>query len=69
MLKIRTEQMLAFQSSADSAFIRKLAAHLREKHGDTGVHLPTVSPVPGLSWSRGARSLLNNRLSGCVSGS
>lgn len=41
MLKIRAEQMKAFQDAADTAFIKKLATHLREKHGDTGVQLPS----------------------------
>lgn len=41
MLKIRAEQMQAFQAVADATFVKKLAAHLREKHGDTGVQLPT----------------------------
>jgi hypothetical protein len=41
MLKIRAEQMKAFQDAADTAFIKKLSAHLREKHGDTGVQLPS----------------------------
>lgn len=41
MLKIRAEQMQAFQVAADAAFIKKLVKHLREKHGDTGVQLPT----------------------------
>ena len=41
MLKIRGEQMQAFQSAADNAFAKKLVLHLREKHGDTGVQLPT----------------------------
>lgn len=41
MLKIRAEQMKAFQDTADAAFIKKLATHLREKHGDTGVQLPS----------------------------
>lgn len=41
MLKIRTEQMQAFQTVADAAFIKKLVTHLREKHGDAGVQLPS----------------------------
>ena len=41
MLKIRPAQMQAFQAAADNTFVKKLAAHLREKHGDTGVRLPT----------------------------
>jgi hypothetical protein len=41
MLKIRPEQMQAFQTVADQTFAQKLATHLREKHGDTGVQLPT----------------------------
>ncbi len=41
MLKIRAEQMQAFQAAADQAFVKKLVAYLREKHGDTGVQLPT----------------------------
>ena len=41
MLKIRAEQMPAFQALADAAFIKKMILHLREKHGDTGVQLPT----------------------------
>ncbi len=41
MLKIRAEQMQAFQTVADAAFNKKLVKHLREKHGDTGVQLPT----------------------------
>ena len=32
---------MPFKTTADTAFIKKLAAHLREKHGDTGVQLPT----------------------------
>ncbi|HEX4949179.1 MAG TPA: hypothetical protein VFZ34_21055 [Blastocatellia bacterium] len=41
MLKIRAEQMQAFQSIADKTFAQKLVKHLREKHGDTGVQLPS----------------------------
>ncbi len=41
MLKIRAEQMQAFQTVADAAFNKKLVKHLREKHGDTSVQLPT----------------------------
>lgn len=41
MLKIRAEQMQAFQPIADKTFAQKLAKHLREKHGDTGVQLPS----------------------------
>ena len=41
MLKIRTEQMQAFQAVADKKFAQKLAQHLRENHGGTGVQLPS----------------------------
>jgi hypothetical protein len=41
MLKIRAEQMQAFQAVADAVFIKKLARYLREKHGNTSVRLPT----------------------------
>ena len=41
MLKIRSEQMKAFGPAADSAFVRRVAGYLREKHADAGLQLST----------------------------
>lgn len=50
MLTIRPEQFDAFSSVADAAFVRRLAVHLRENHGDVIVELPnqtsTVKQLP-----------------------
>lgn len=43
MLIIRPKQMEAFQPVADSAFVRRIVAHLRDEHGDTLVQFVTAS--------------------------
>lgn len=40
MLKIRREQIKAFQPVADAAFVRRLAAHVRAEHAEAPVFLP-----------------------------
>jgi hypothetical protein len=50
MLKIRPEQMAAFQPVADEMFIGRVVEHLREKYADRPVWLPggdsTVKQLP-----------------------
>ena len=50
MLKIRAEQFDAFKDVAEAAFVRRVAGHLRHKHGDALVQLPnqvcTVKQLP-----------------------
>ncbi len=43
MLKIHKEQMLAFQPLAETTFVRRVAAALRDKHADVAVRLPNSS--------------------------
>ncbi|HKP85579.1 MAG TPA: hypothetical protein VJZ26_05765 [Blastocatellia bacterium] len=40
MLKIRAEQFEVFQPVAESAFVRRVAEHLRDNHADVMVRLP-----------------------------
>ncbi len=40
MLKIRNQQMQAFQTVAEVAFLRKLVEYLYEHHGQVAVQLP-----------------------------
>ncbi len=41
MLKIRDEQMAAFEETAEAAFAKSTVAYLRENHADTIVQLPS----------------------------
>ena len=43
MLKIRPEQMAAFQAVAETAFIKRVAAYLREGHAEAEIRLPSGS--------------------------
>lgn len=40
-LKIRPEQLEAFQPVADAAFVRRLVSHLRSNHEDSEVTIPS----------------------------
>src|SRR5262249_34777664 len=50
MLKIRPEQMKAFQPVAESAFIRRVVEHLHDHHSGTVIQLPAeVVPLKQVS--------------------
>ena len=43
MLKIQQKQMLAFQPLAETAFVKRVVAAVRDKHTDVAVRLPNSS--------------------------
>jgi hypothetical protein len=50
MLKIRSEQMKAFQPVAEAAFVRRVIEHVREHHSSTVIQLPAeVVPLKQVS--------------------
>jgi hypothetical protein len=55
-LKIRQEQIEAFQPAADAGFVRRLAEYLRSAHSESVVRIPSgslaVSRIPSLALSR-----------------
>ena len=48
MLKIRPEQIRAFQPVADAEFVERLAVHVRAEHADAPVFLPEGETTVGL---------------------